>query len=77
MEVNTADAARLEIADGQTVRLRTDAGEAKLPARVTDAVAPGAVFVPWNQPGFAANTILSGSPITTVTLEPAAAEISA
>jgi predicted molibdopterin-dependent oxidoreductase YjgC len=77
VEVNTVDAARLEIVDGQAVRLRTQAGEATLPARVTDGVAAGAVFVPWNQPGFAANTILSGSAVTTVTLEPAAAEVSA
>jgi hypothetical protein len=29
--------------------------------RVTAHVAPGAAFVPFNQPGFAANTLLSGS----------------
>ena len=29
--------------------------------RVTEHVAEGAVFVPFNQPGFAANTLLSGA----------------
>ena len=50
-------------------------------ARVTEHVAPGAVFVPFNQPGLAANTLLSGDLVTGVTLEaagggpaPAAAE---
>jgi predicted molibdopterin-dependent oxidoreductase YjgC len=52
------------------VLVRTPAGEAELPARVTSDVARGAVFVPFNQPGFAANTLLSGSFTTTATLEP-------
>jgi NADH-quinone oxidoreductase subunit G len=77
VEIHTEDAKRLGVADGQPVRLRTAAGEATLPARVTDGIASGCVFVPWNQPGFAANTILSGSTITSVTLEPVAAEVSA
>jgi hypothetical protein len=38
---------------------------------VTDAVAVGSVFVPWNQPGFAANSLLSGRTTAAVTLEPA------
>jgi NADH-quinone oxidoreductase subunit G len=76
-EVNPTDAGRLGIADGATVRLTTDAGEAELPVRVTADIAPGTVFVPWNQPGFAANTLLSGSLSTSVTLEPHAAEVPA
>jgi hypothetical protein len=43
---------------------------------VSDGVAPGSVFVPWNQPGLAANTLLSGRPTAAVTVEPAG-EISA
>ena len=39
--------------------------------RVTPTVAKGAVFVPFNQPGFAANGLLDGDFVTTVTLEPA------
>jgi len=41
--------------------VRTDAGEARLPVRVTPHIARGAAFVPFNQPGLAANTLLSGS----------------
>ena len=48
---------------------RAEAGRAEVAARVTKHVAPGVVFVPWNQPGLAANTLLSGSPITTVAVE--------
>jgi NADH-quinone oxidoreductase subunit G len=77
VEIHTEDAKRLGIAEGQSVRLRTTAGEATLPARVTSGIASGCVFVPWNQPGFAANTILSGGSVTSVTLEPVAAEVSA
>jgi NADH-quinone oxidoreductase subunit G len=77
VEIHAKDAERLDISDGQGVRLRTSAGEATLPARLTDGIAPGCVFVPWNQPGFAANTILSGSTVAPVTIEPAAAEVSA
>ncbi len=45
-------------------------GEAELPVRVTEHVAEGAVFVPFNQPGFAANTILAGSFSIGATVEP-------
>jgi anaerobic selenocysteine-containing dehydrogenase len=77
VEVHTGDAERLAIADGDMVRLRTASGQATVPARVTDGVAPGVVFLPWNQPGLAANTLLAGGPLTTATLEPVAQEVSA
>jgi len=69
VEVHPSDAARLDLADGGFVRVKTEAGEAVLPARVTPHVAEGSVFVPYNQPGLAANTLLSGSFVTVVTLE--------
>jgi predicted molibdopterin-dependent oxidoreductase YjgC len=77
VEVHPDNAARLGIADGATVRLRTSAGEASLPARISDGIAPGSAFVPWNQPGLAANTLLAGRLITEGTLEPAEAKVSA
>lgn len=40
--------------------------------RVTEHVAPGVVFVPFNQPGFAANALLSGRFTASATVEPAA-----
>jgi NADH-quinone oxidoreductase subunit G len=77
VDVNPADAERLSIVEGSTVRVATDAGSAELPARVTPNVAEGAVFVPWNQPGFAANTLLSGRSHVAATLEALAAEVPA
>jgi NADH-quinone oxidoreductase subunit G len=73
VELHRADAERLGLEDGARVRLRTPAGEAELPVRVTEGIAPGCAFVPYNQPGLAANTLLSGSLTTTATLESVAA----
>ena len=50
-----------ELRDGDEVRIRTNAGEATLPLRRTPHVATGIVFVPFNQPGFAANALLAGA----------------
>ena len=77
VEVHTSDAERLGLRSGVPARVRTQSGETALTVRVSEHVAPGSVFVPWNQPGFAANTLLSGSMTTEVTLEPASAEVSA
>jgi predicted molibdopterin-dependent oxidoreductase YjgC len=71
VEVHPDDASRLELTVDEFARVRTEAGEAELPVRVTDAVAPGTVFVPYNQAGFRANTILSGRLFTEATVEPA------
>jgi NADH-quinone oxidoreductase subunit G len=70
-EVHPDDAAAAGVADGARVTLTTPAAAATLPARVTPTVAKGAVFVPFNQPGFAANALFEGDFVTTVTLEPA------
>jgi len=67
-EVHLSTAATLGLADGVVVTVRTAAGEAELPLRVRDTIAPGTVFVPFNQPGFAAATLLSGSFTTRATL---------
>ena len=72
VEVHPADANRLGLVDGGAASIQTAAGRSELPVRVTEDVVEGAVFVPYNQPGFAANSILSGSLITPATLEPAA-----
>jgi len=60
-EVHPADAEAASLVDGARATLRTEAGDAELPVRVTDGVARGAVFVPFNQPGLAANALLAGS----------------
>jgi NADH-quinone oxidoreductase subunit G len=71
VEVHVTDAARLGLADGDLATVRTAAGEATLPVRVSEAVAPGSVFVPTNQPGLSATTLLSGGFVTDAALEPA------
>ena len=70
LEMHPSDAAERGVTDGGRAMVRTDPGEAELPVRVTDHVARGAVFVPFNQPGFAANTLLAGSFSITATVEP-------
>jgi predicted molibdopterin-dependent oxidoreductase YjgC len=68
VEVHPDDAAAAGLTDGGRATITTEAGEAELPVRVTDGVAAGSVFVPFNQPGLAANTLLSGSFVTGVAL---------
>jgi predicted molibdopterin-dependent oxidoreductase YjgC len=70
LEIHPNDAAARGVVDGGAVTVRTAAGEAELPVRVTEHVVEGAVFVPFNQPGFAANTILMGSFSIAATVEP-------
>ena len=70
-EIHPDDAADVHVADGDGLVLKTSAGEATLPARVTEHVAKGSVFVPFNQPGFQANTLLDGDFVTSVTVEAA------
>jgi NADH-quinone oxidoreductase subunit G len=73
-EIHPADAGRAGVVDRTAVRLVTAAGEATLPARVTEHVAEGTVFVPFNQAGFAANTLLQGRFSIAATIEAAEAE---
>jgi NADH-quinone oxidoreductase subunit G len=70
LEIHPHDARARGVDEGGRVIVRTAAGEAELPVRVTDQVVEGAVFVPFNQPGFAANTILQGSFSIAATVEP-------
>jgi NADH-quinone oxidoreductase subunit G len=60
VELHPSDAASLGVADGGRAIVRTEAGEAELPVVVTEHIAAGVAFVPFNQPGLAANTLLSG-----------------
>jgi NADH-quinone oxidoreductase subunit G len=60
VEVHPEDAGRLGLEEGMTATVVTSRGEATLPVRVSAAVVRGAAFVPFNNPGLAANTLLSG-----------------
>ena len=51
MEINTADAARLKIADGDEVLVTSPRGETSARARLTDKVKRGVVFMPFHFPG--------------------------
>jgi NADH-quinone oxidoreductase subunit G len=72
VEINAEDAAAVGIEHDAPTLVTTVAGEVTLPARVTEHLARGAVFVPFNQRGFAANTLLSGSMVASVSIAPAA-----
>jgi anaerobic selenocysteine-containing dehydrogenase len=72
--MHLADAKRSGVVDGARVRISTEAGSAEVPVRVSEDVAEGAVFVPFNQPGLAANGLLSGAFTADVTIEQVAAE---
>jgi NADH-quinone oxidoreductase subunit G len=69
IEIHSDDASATGVSNGGQVTIRTAAGEATLPARVTEHVAKGAIFVPFNQAGFAANVLLDGGFSTTATIE--------
>jgi predicted molibdopterin-dependent oxidoreductase YjgC len=69
VEIHPNDAARAGIADGAHASITTAAGAATLPARITEHVAAGSAFVPFNQVGFAANSLLQGRFSIAATLE--------
>ena len=48
VEINSADAEALGIADGATVTVASPKGQLRLAARVTEDIRPGCVFVPQN-----------------------------
>jgi NADH-quinone oxidoreductase subunit G len=73
VEVHPDDAERLALTEGGTATVTTPAGSSgPLPVRVTKDIAPGTAFVPFNNPGLQANTLLSGRFTTTATLAPGA-----
>jgi NADH-quinone oxidoreductase subunit G len=71
LQLHPDDAGAIGLADGANAVVTTAAGEAVLPARVDADVARGAAFVPYNQPGLAANRLLSGRFFTRATVAPA------
>ena len=73
VEIHPEDAGPAGVVDGTDVRVKTAAGEATLPARVTEHVSEGSLFVPFDQAGFAANTLLHGHFSIAATIEPVGA----
>jgi anaerobic selenocysteine-containing dehydrogenase len=70
-EMHPEDAGKRGLDGTDRVRLITPAGAAEVELRVTPHVAQGTVFVPFNQPGLAANTLLSGRFTSAVQVEAA------
>ena len=73
VELHPDTASAHGVADGGEAVVRTNAGSATLPVRITTTVAPGTLFVPFNQPGLAANTLLAGAPTEPAAIEAAVA----
>ena len=48
VEINPVDARKLEVSNGDRIRIRSRRGEAVIKARVVDMPRPGMVFVPWH-----------------------------
>ena len=67
-EIHPDDADKRGVLEGARVRVKTEAGELVLPVRITRDVAAGSVFVPFNQPGARANTVLAGGFVGPVTV---------
>ncbi len=67
-EIHPDDAEKRGVQEGGRVRVKTEAGELVLPVRITRDVAAGSVFVPFNQPGARANTVLAGGFVGPVTV---------
>ena len=59
LEIHAADAARLHISDGQTVQLRSRWGSTQAPARVTERVSPGTLFLTFHFPETHTNVLTS------------------
>ncbi len=70
-EIHPEDADKRGLSGADRVRLTTPAASADVELRITRDIAPGTVFVPFNQPGLAANTLLSGRFTSPVRVEPA------
>ncbi len=61
LEIHALDAARLELHDGDLVRLISARGEARLPLMVSERVQPGELFTSFHFPNTDLNVLLSSS----------------
>ena len=57
VEVHPDDLARLAMTDGQEVTVRSRRGSIRLPARASDDIQPGSVFIPFHFREAAANVL--------------------
>ena len=61
VEINTHDAKRLGVADGQRVSVSSRRGSIKLMARVTDRIIQGSIFIPFHYAEAAANRLTNAA----------------
>ena len=61
VEINPKDAKAIEVKDGDAVKLITRRGEIEAPARVTEDVKPGLVFVPFHFAESSANVLTNSA----------------
>jgi predicted molibdopterin-dependent oxidoreductase YjgC len=57
VEINPADAERLNVYDGDMLRVASRRGEVEAKAQVSDSVEPGVIFMPWHFAEAAANKL--------------------
>ncbi|MCJ7790916.1 MAG: formate dehydrogenase subunit alpha, partial [Dehalococcoidia bacterium] len=57
VEINTRDAKKLSIAQGEKVKVKSRRGEIEIKALVTDGIRPGVVFIPFHFAECAANEL--------------------
>jgi len=57
VEINTEDAKRLSIAQGEKVKVKSRRGEIEIRAFITDGIRPGVVFIPFHFAECAANAL--------------------
>jgi formate dehydrogenase major subunit len=69
LDMHPYDARQLELHDGMPVRIQSRHGDAVLPLRVTDTVAPGQLFATFHDPARALNR-LTGPARDSVTSAP-------
>ncbi len=61
VEVNTGDAKRLGVSDGERVMVSSRRGSITLIARVTDRIIPGSIFIPFHYAEAAANRLTNAA----------------
>ena len=59
LDISPQDAARLQLADGEKIRLRSAHGEALLPVRLNSAVKPGDLFATFHTAEVFLNNVTS------------------
>jgi predicted molibdopterin-dependent oxidoreductase YjgC len=61
VEIHPEDAANLSVIDGDTVKLATRRGEIEVPARISNKVKPGLLFVPFHFAENSANILTNSA----------------